>query len=191
MSDPGIKFQDLYRRLNEGDIESFKEIYHLFFQRVFHFACRFSLRNEDAEEITQDVFIKLWDKRSLIDTDKDLSNFLFTIAQNLAIDKIRKYVSEGKRVNNLISSRSKITSVDNTEQLVNFYELSGIVTKLIDGLPIKRRAIFKLSREKGFTNKEIADTLKISHGTVEKQMSKALKELKAKLKAQYGVFIDL
>ncbi len=182
---------DLISGLAEGDINSFKKIYTSFFNKVLHFVLHFSLTKEDAEEIVQDVFVKLWEKRATIDIDKNLSGFLYTIAKNLVIDKIRQYVATEKRIEKVNAKEMSVASSESTEQLVNFYELSGIISKLIDELPSRRRTIFKLSRENCLTYKEISNILKISQGTVEKQMSKALHTLKIVLKNKYGVFIDL
>lgn len=177
--------------LAKGDINSFEKIYSSYFNRVFHFVCRFSLTNEDAEEIVQDVFIKLWEKRTSVDINKSLCSYLFALSQNLVIDKMRQYEAAEKRMQKVKAKGVKIFSTESTEELVNFYELSDIVAKLIDDLPTRRRTIFKLSREKCCTYKEIADILKISQGTIEKQMSKALYTLKRNLKSKYGLLIDL
>jgi RNA polymerase sigma-70 factor (ECF subfamily) len=178
--------------LIQGDMEAFRKIYGLYFRRVFHFTRRFALTIEDAEEITQDVFLKLWHKRSLIDGQKNFSNYLFTIAQHLVIDKMRQYVAYEKRLQTIkIAHPSSHTELNSTEQLVNYYELTEILTKLIENLPVRRRTVFKLNREKGFSYHEIAELLQISQGTVEKQMSKALKTLTSELKSKYGIMIGL
>ena len=174
--------------LVEGDKSSFRELYRHFFRRVFGFVSKFTLTREDAEEITQDVFVKVWDKRSDLDSQKNLGGYLFTIAHNMVIDKLRHYAARENKLKQLIYKNLQTQS---TEQLVNFYELSGIISQLVDKLPDRRRTIFKLSREQGLTNKKIADVLDISEGTVEKQMSKALATLKHRLKAVYGVLIEL
>lgn len=178
--------------LKNGDLSAFEEIYHIFFKRVFHFANSFTLEVQDAEEITQDVFMKLWQKRSAIDISKNLSNLLFTMAKNLVIDKMRQHASMEKGLKNIGENQQlhKINS-SNTEHLVNYYELSGIISKLVDQLPDGRRTIYKLNREKGFKYHEIADLLNISQGTVEKQMSMALKSLSASLKKKYGIMVEL
>ncbi len=178
--------------LIQGDIDAFTKVYEVFFKKVFYFVRRLSLSAEDAEEITQDVFIKLWEKRSSILIDKSLSSFLYRIAQNLMIDKYRQYAARESRLQKIII-RDNVKALDGnaTEQLVNYYELSGIISRLIDDLPKSRRTIFKLNREKGLSYREIAEILKISQGTVEKQISKALHTLKTALKAKYGIWIDL
>ncbi len=182
---------DLLSGLSKGEISSFEKIYSHYFYRVYRFASKFSLSKEDTEEIVQDVFIKLWEKRKLIDGNKCLSGFLFTIAQNLVFDRIRKLVTTKKLLEKVSANELQIVAAESTDQLVNFYELSEIISKLIDKLPTKRRIIFKLSRENCLTYKEISGILKISQGTVEKQMSKALQTLRVVLKTKYGIFIDL
>jgi RNA polymerase sigma-70 factor (ECF subfamily) len=178
--------------LKNGDMSAFEEIYHIHFKRVFHFANSFTLEVQDAEEITQDVFMKLWQKRSTIDIDKNLSNLLFTMAKNLVIDKMRHYtfVKKGLKIMGETQQLYTINS-NNTEHLVNYYELSEIISKLVNQLPDGRRTIYKLNREKGFKYHEIADFLNISQGTVEKQMSLALKTLSNTLKMKYGIMVEL
>jgi RNA polymerase sigma-70 factor (family 1) len=159
---------------------------------VFRFTNRFAVDMQDAEEITQDVFLKLWQKKSTIDIDKNLSSLLFTIAKNLVIDKMRQYASMEKGLKNIgETQQGNISNSSNTEHLVNYYELSGIISKLVDQLPDGRRTIYKLHREKGFKYHEIADLLNISQGTVEKQMSMAMKSLSTTLKKKYGIIVEL
>lgn len=181
---------ELLSSLIGGDMEAFRKVYGLYFRKVFHFTRRFALTVEDAEEITQDVFLRLWQRKSFIEVQKNFSNFLFTIAQNLVIDRMRQYVAYDKRLQ-AIKVIQPQADLNNTEQLVNYYELSDIIAKLIENLPAGRRTVFKLNREKGFTYHEIAELLHISQGTVEKQMSKALKTLTSELKSKYGIMIDL
>lgn len=177
--------------LKEGDVDAFKMIYNKFFNKVFNFVNRFSIRIEDTEEIVQDVFLKLWDVRVKIDLNRNFDSLLYVIAQNLVIDKIRKHASEVNKLNaiKLIQKRNKPDNC--TEQQIDYNELSEIISIMVDQLPTKRRAVFKLSREKGFTNKEIADLMKVSQGTVEKQMSRALHTLTTKLKSRFGMMVDL
>ena len=178
--------------LKHGDLSAFEEIYHIYFKRVFGFTNRFTVDVQDAEEITQDVFMKLWQKRSAIAIDKNLSNLLFTMAKNLVIDKIRQHASMEKGLKNIGENHQRyISNSSNTEHLINYNELSGIISKLVDQLPDGRRTIYKLNREKGFKYHEIAEFLNISQGTVEKQMSLALKTLSKNLKTKYGIMVEL
>ena len=67
----------LIKRLAAGDVEAFKTVYRSYFQKVLHFVYRFSLDKEDAEEVVQDVFVKLWNKRTALDAEKNLDVFLY------------------------------------------------------------------------------------------------------------------
>jgi RNA polymerase sigma-70 factor (ECF subfamily) len=177
-------------RLIAGDLKAFEQVYHYYFSRCLHFVYGYLPSIEDAEEVVQDVFIKLWEKHEQLDSEKGLSGFLFVIARNLVIDRMRRYAAMEKhqlemKTNSIISLNSS------TEQQMNFYELKEILDRLIDELPTKRRMVFKLNREKGMTYKEIADLLNISQGTVEKQMSAALQVLKERLTIEYKLSIAL
>ena len=181
----------LIKLLVAGDVEAFKTVYRRYFQKVLHFVYRFSLDKEDAEEVVQDVFVKLWNKRTTLDAEKNLDVFLYVVAKNLVIDRIRKYVATKKHLHLLYHTSQNGSLQNATEQLVNFYELKETLDRLIDTLPARRRMIFKLNREKGLSYKEIADVLNISQGTVEKQMSRAIHSLKDKLASQYYIHVDL
>ena len=183
--------QELVNKLVEGDIIAFEKIYRDYFSKVLGFVHQFSLSSEDTEEIVQDVFLKLWEKRASIDPEKTLDVFLYVMAKNLVIDNMRKMVASKKRLQLSMESADNATPQNATEQLVNFYELKEIIDKLIDMLPDRRRMIFKLNREKGLSYKEIADVLNISTGTVEKQMTQAIKTLKKNLLDKYHIHIDL
>lgn len=183
---------ELIISLKQGEITALREIYHVFFNRVFHFACKLTLNDQDAEEVTQDVFVRLWEKRESIDCEKSIAGFLFTVAKNLVIDKMRKHAATEARLIAIYKSQHTAMPIRNqTEELVNYFELSEIISKLVNDLPDGRRTIFKLSREKGFKNSEIAEFLNISVGTVEKQMSKAIQTLSRELKDKYGIMVDL
>lgn len=183
---------ELIISLKQGEITALREIYHVFFNRVFHFACKLTFNDQDAEEVTQDVFVKLWQKRESIDSEKNIAGFLFTVAKNLVIDKMRQHAaSEARLLSIYKAQKTGRQSHNQTEELVNYFELSEIISKLIDDLPDGRRTIFKLSREKGFKNSEIAEFLNVSLGTVEKQMSKAIHTLSKGLKDKYGIMVDL
>lgn len=180
----------LVSNLVNGDLNAYKEIYHLYVSKVFNFIRRFLLSKEDAEEITQDVFLKLWEKHSSLDVDKSISSYLFTIAQHKIIDKYRQYSVAESRIKKIIGVRRQQLDIHATEHLMDFNELNEIIHQLVEELPQGRKAVFKLSRENGLSYREIAGILKISEGTVEKQMSHALQTLRAKLNARYGVIIE-
>ncbi|UII27685.1 RNA polymerase sigma-70 factor [Fulvivirga maritima] len=160
------------KRLKNGDILAFNFVYDLYYRKVFHFAFSFSVSSEDAEEIVQDTFVKLWEKRGELDTEKSLNALLFKIAKNLALNKLKYNDSTKKRIDRYTLYQK--TSCNTIEERINFKETRKVLNQAIADLPEKRRRIFTLNRIKGLTYREIAEFLNISAGTVEKQMKKAL-----------------
>lgn len=181
------KSLNLFKSLKEDNLSAFAKIYTSYSKQILNFAFSFSLRKEDAEEIVQDTFIKLWTKRGNINENRSVESFLFTISKNLIIDKIRKITLDKGHLALYFSEKEAVMN-KSVEEKVNFEELQSILTDIISALPTKRRRIFELNRFHDMTYKQIADSLNISSGTVEKQMNLALKTIKVKL-AHYDIVI--
>ena len=168
--------------LKQGNIKAFEQVYTKYHKQIFNFACK-SLRNTDeAKEIVQRTFIKLWENRETLNEELSISAFLFTIARNFIINHYRKLVNNQYYVRTLASHED----IDNPViQQINTDELRANINELIAQLPGKRRIIFLLSRDEGLSYKEIADRLDISVNTVETQISRTLEFLRNKLKDLY------
>ena len=150
-------------------------------ENIFAFILSITKDAFTAEEISQTVFLKVWEKRMLIEDHFSFKSFLFRVTYNETISHLRKVKAEKKRIDTFTSSKLYLSN--ETEYLVEFRNLESIASQIIENLPEKRKQIFKLSREQGLTNKEIAGYLHLSVKTVENQMSSALKTLKNKLRA--------
>ena len=131
---------------------------------------------EEAEEVVQDVFCKIWQNRHKLDEKYSLNGYIFRITKNLVLNKLRKRVNEPASY----VSISKCNIYQNkTENDILLHEMERLLEEAIEALPPKRQLIFKLSRQKGLSNQEIADHLDISINTVEGQMRKAIKYLRS------------
>ena len=174
------KSKILFINVKKGDISSFNQLYNCYRIKLFNFVFRLLKNKEDAEEIVQDTFVKLWQNREAIDPEKISDNYIFTIARNSVLNALRK----NHPPINSIEEKSIIEPAHNrTEEEVLFTDLSAHFQLIINKLPDKRKIIYNLSREKGYSNREIAEELNISVKTVEVQMTKALKFLKENIKA--------
>jgi len=140
-------------------------------------------KSEDEESILQEIYLKFWSTRKLIQPDKNFEAYLFTIARNLVIDVMRKRLQKQKYLEELYLqlAEGQKNSLD-TNAAVEYSELEKKLFGLIDKLPEKRREIFVLSRIDGLTYKEIAGKLNISENTVDSQMRKALAFLNTEIK---------
>jgi RNA polymerase sigma-70 factor (ECF subfamily) len=176
----GIKEKVLIRRFIKGDHTAFELLFRFYYPGMVIFTSNIVLNNEDAEEIVQDFFVKLWSKRNLINDTSSLKNYLFTSVKNRAVNFLKK-----QQLNRKVTD--KLEEMVSTDQLYNpdLFILSELQTKINNAcgkLQPRTREIFSLSRFKGLSNDEIADQLNISKRTVETQISKALKVLREELK---------
>ncbi len=170
----------LVKRLKSGDMSAFDEIYHRYGNQVFAFIFKFIKNEQDTEEITQEVFVKLWESRNKLNTYQSFDSFLFTVAYNLTISLFRKRISEKKYINHLQSIQSQLVQVNVIDKL-QYEQLNEQVAMLIEKLPTRQKEVFKMSRQQGMTYQEIASRLGLSVNTVENHMVKALSFLKSNL----------
>lgn len=168
--------------LKQDDYHAFDELFSRYSENVFAFVFSISKDSFVAEEVTQTVFVKIWEKRMQIDEHFSFKSFLFRITYNETISYLRKEKAEKRRIELFTSSKS--FSSNETEYLVEFQSQESFAREIIEGFPERRKQVFKLSREQGLTNKEIADQMQISVKTVENQMNSALKTLKERLGSQ-------
>ncbi len=170
----------LVKALKNGDKVAFEKIFRIYHKQLYFFCYSFLNQKEDAENITQDVFVKLWIKRASLDCEKSFSGFLFAMTKNMALNHIRTTIHQQIFVKQLLNSG--LAGCRQTDRQVSFNEVKRNLDNLISRLPPKRKKIFLLSREKGLSHKEISKRLGVSVHTVESQMSKALKFIRNGLK---------
>ena len=169
----------LLNRLKQGDKPVLKAIFQQHYQPVCSVINRYILDKNLVEDLAQNVFIRLWEKREIIEINASLGAYLRRMAINEALGHLRK---------NKNFSIEEITPViplpetENSEDVFLQKELQAQITDAINGLPQKCRTIFQLSRFEALTYREIAEKLGISVKTVENQMGKALRILREKMK---------
>ncbi len=167
-------------RLKEGDLLAFDEIYSRYSNRLFCFVLKLIKQEQDAEEIVQEVFLKLWRSRDKIDLHTSFDSFVFTIAYNHTMSMLRKRVHEQKYLNHLAGLQRTSEAEDIIDELT-FQEIQGCYLRLLEQLSPRQREVFLLSRDEKLTYKEIAGKLDISVNTVEIHMTKALRFMKDNL----------
>ena len=168
-------------RIKNGDEYSFELLFRKYYVRLCCFANKFLNDPEEAREIVQDVFLKLWEAREDIKPEDSLNSYIFSVARNKCINKLRRRHVESKytEILQLVYAENREISPHDS-LLAN--ELGNEFAIAIEKLPDKCREIFDLSRIEGLRYSEIASMLQISVKTVEAHMSKALKILRIELK---------
>lgn len=182
--------RQLVIQLKEGNQSSFKKLYSNYAPILFAFSKKYLKSQADAEEIVQEVFLRIWEKKDNIDENKSFSSYIIQAAKHRIFNGFRKRVNEQAYLDFLIYADN--ASVNFTELDVEYREIKSKAEQAIETMPPKRQEIFRLSRETGLMNKEIAEKLQISIKTVENQMGQALKFLRDELSDyQMGVFLFL
>lgn len=173
--------------LQGGDEAAFKVIYNKYVPRLYFFIHEYIPQTDIVENIVQDTLLALWYKRSTLSDNTNLSAWLFTVAKNNCLSKLRdsKYRTkmfdssdpgELERRANL----DALMSLDTSD--LTFSEIEKIIRETMDQLPPQCRNVFYLSRFEGRKNKEISEELNISVKAVEGHISKALKLFRENLK---------
>lgn len=134
---------------------------------------------EDARDIVQETFLRVWQKREELSEDKSFKSFLFTITYNIIIDQLRKKLNDKKYLEFL--ERNYKFEGNSVENIADFNILDKQIQGIIDELPHRRKEIFNLSRRKNLSHKEIAENLNITVKTVETQLNLAVRYLKSRL----------
>jgi RNA polymerase sigma-70 factor (ECF subfamily) len=170
--------KDLLVRLKNADENAFREVFDSYFKKVHQFVNRYVKEPAQSEDITQTIFIKLWDKKADLDISKSFDGYIFTIAYRMVMDYFRQTKLTHQYITTDRSAGESIASSITSDELLNSHQLESIYARALKTLPSKRKEIFLLSRHHGLSNKQIADHLQISVKTVENQMTAALSRLR-------------
>lgn len=170
-------------RLRNGDVHAFQKIFDRYSENLFYFIQSYLKDSFEAEEIVQDVFLRIWEMRSDIDEEKSFKNLLFRMAVNRVLNSLKRKVVRRKYEDYLTNFGHSLH--ESPEEQVHFQELHERIEYLIQQLPEQQRNLFKMSRISGMSNAEIAEKLGLSIRTVENQIYRAGKFLKENLKDEY------
>lgn len=167
--------QELILLLKQSSKDAFTTLYKQYWKQVYNFSRLYLNSAEAAEEVVQEVFIKIWETREFLRKDDHFKGLLFIITRNLIFNQHRKNMNEDFYKVTVLAA---LEQPYNVEEEIEANNLREYIDRLIDELPPRRREIFNLSRKEQKSYKEIALLLNISEKTVENQISEALKYLK-------------
>ena len=170
--------KDLIRGLRNEDACAFSQLYNVYFKQVYNFTKLYICSCVEVAEIVQDVFVKVWESRHTIDEEKSFEGFLFIITRNLIFNYNRRHFNE---LNFKVTALNALEQSYNIDEELEAVDLKQFISTLISNLPPQRQKIFRLSREKKMSNKEIAAFCCITEKAVERQMTLALKFLRENL----------
>lgn len=176
MTEPEHINERLILGLRSGEEDSFNELFKLYGPRIYRFGLAYLKNKSDAEELMQDVFMRIWEKRKNIDVSRNFKSYIYKIAVNSIYDLIRK-----KNIEKAFLDFTRENFQPGVETLwheVIWNDMLSRLNSLMDKLPKQRKTVFMMSREDGLSNQQIADKLNLSKRTVENQIFRAINYLK-------------
>ena len=165
----------LIELLREGDPLSFEILFQKYYVRFYNFVFNLTKNSQAAEDIIQNVFMKIWINRANLRPDQSIHNYIYVLSKREMLNHIRDrkaYV----QVERLVMAEQPSEEV--TDQSMSLKELDERIRRFIADMPEQRRKVFLLSRYRGLTNKEIAEMMGLSVRTVDRHINLALTSLK-------------
>ena len=174
--DTGMDDSLCLRELSEGSYEAFDTLYMRYSPIVEQFVLSLLKRKEEADDITQNIFLKIWENRSSMSGVHSFRAYLFKMVRNAVYDTF----SRRKPTSGLQDSMElgDILRSEDMEEKISAKDLNMLMDMAVENMPEQRRRVFRMSRRDGLSHKEISMQLGISTKTVEYHMSKALAELR-------------
>ncbi|MET1056623.1 MAG: sigma-70 family RNA polymerase sigma factor [Pedobacter sp.] len=186
--DPLVNEKELLQCLCNGDELSFEVIYRHYIDAIYRRLLYLVKSEELAEELAQDIFMRIWDRRACIDTEKSFRSYLYSIAQNLVTDYYRRLAVDRKLQQHLIS-----TTTESYNPIELHYHAEGerhLLYKAIDSLPEQRKKVYTLVKLEGRSYEEVSELLGISASTIRDHIVKGTKSIKLSLlKNEFAVIL--
>ncbi|MBJ6368809.1 RNA polymerase sigma factor [Snuella sedimenti] len=165
--------------LKEGNKSAFKEVIAFYEKRLYAFIFSLTKSKQTTEDILQEVFIKLWTIKEILNPELTFNAFIYKIARNLTFNHLRKVANQNALRESLWNDINEMH--ESTENTIIFNDYEVLVNKLLKDLPKQKRNIFILSKQQGKSNQEIAKELGISQKTVKNHLWKTMQIIREKL----------
>ncbi|HTL09475.1 MAG TPA: sigma-70 family RNA polymerase sigma factor [Chitinophagaceae bacterium] len=164
--------------LNQSDVNAFNAIYQRYWEAIFKYAVGKVHTQQIAEDLCQDVFLSLWNRRGDLSV-QNLQAYLFTAAKFSLLKHIRSQIYQRGQ---LVVIRGTLTATNDTENAIHLKALLHAWEVAVAELPLKTQEVFRLSSVEGFTNKQIASRLQLSEKAVEYHITKSYKSIRLQLR---------
>ncbi len=175
-------------QLRSGNQDAFTHIYHLFFTKFRNYFHFYTARHDIAEELTHDIFLKLWVFHEKLPPGVDIESYLFIMARNCLYNHLKRKRKE-YTVHQTVMAREPIVTDPAVQQA--YQQTLEEYHACLNELDEEHRTIFLLSREEGLTNQQIAEQLGISYKMVRRKMETILKMMRSQLQPLSFIILTL
>ncbi|MDB5230817.1 MAG: hypothetical protein JWN76_1622 [Chitinophagaceae bacterium] len=175
--------------LAEDSQYAFQVLYDRYCNRIYQVSMRYLKSPVLAQEVTQDVFLKLWFERKNLRKDQSPEAWLYTVAKNNVLNRLKKIAREWRALSKLKDTGGEVENVGPAKLQDSEYE--QLLRDAFNKLPLQQQKVFYLARYEGLTYEQIATNLEISPLTVKTHMSRALDNIREYMKVKGIVFLPL
>ncbi|HEY4111945.1 RNA polymerase sigma-70 factor [Puia sp.] len=183
--DEQVAIKQTWQLLAEGSEYAFTQLFDHYRGKVYSVAWHFLKSPVLAEEIVQDVFMKIWLKRQDLQEIQNTENYLFILARNLIFDRLKalSYETAAQKKWPLSSE-----SVDDSDHRLRQDQCLQLLRQAVDLLPQRQKEVYRLAKMQGLSQEAIAGQLQLSRLTVKKHMAEALKSIRKYLRQHLSAF---
>jgi len=168
----------LFEKIRKGDLKAFEHLFRKYYRRLCAIANQYCHDRDTAEEVVQDLFCKVWEKKDEILITTSVRSYLFKAVYFNTINRVKQQ----KKDVELDVIKAEASENYRAEEIVELSEISELVASALDRLPARGQVIFRMNRFEGLTYREIATRLDISVKTVEAYMGQALRLFRESMK---------
>lgn len=170
---------NIIEELTEGNQEAFRIIFKAAYPQVRAFSKGFTKNDADADDIAQQVFIKLWTKRAILANVRNFETYLYTITKNTVLNHMASQKAFMVEISDI---RNLPTGQTSPIEQIEASDLQLLIDMTVESMPPQRQAVYRMSREEGLSNDQIAEKLGLQKKTVENHLNLALGEIRKVLK---------
>lgn len=181
--------QEIIRSITHGDEHAFAKLFEHYRDKIYGVALKLTHSTTVAEEITEDVFLKIWLRRSALSEIENFSAYLFTIARNETY-KILKQIAKNYKIV-LLAENCEAVAHENSEEYLIGKDYASLLQKAIDRLPHQQKQVFRLIKQEQLNRQEVAEILQIKPETVKFHLAQAMKNIRAFCMLHLNLLIGL
>lgn len=179
----------LLNRLASGNEIAFRKVFEEFSPKVYLFALKLTRSRIMAEEIVQEVFLKIWDTRAQLSAIDHFPSYLYVVTRNRCFNALKRIATE-ERVKNLLISTHTYSHTE-TEEAIIYKDYQHKLHQIISKLPPQQKMVYSLCHGEGLKYEEAAERLKISRLTVKTHMQQALRTIKSQFSSLLMISVTL
>lgn len=189
MNDIETNEYELIRRFSEGDEKAFLQIFNSYHKKIFPFVQKYVHSSDLAKDLTQEVFVKIWEQREKLSEIKAFKSYLFTVAKNHTLNALKKASRSQEVMGEIVEAY--LVGNNTTEEKLLDKEYLFYLNKALAQLPERSREIFRLCREQKKTYEEVASIMGISRNAVKNHMVLSMKHLRKSVEGELGISLSI